>query len=420
MSFPPLVIGAGAAGLFAASRLRNALVLERTHAPGRKLLVTGGGRCNLVHEGDPAAIADAFGVCARFVRPAFLAFPPDAQKAWFADAGLRLSTESGGFVYPVSNRAEDVLSALLSAVRRAGSRIECGARVARILLSPDGDAVRGVALADSRTLASDRVILAAGGAARPSLGTDGSAFRLARDIGLRVETPLPALGALRTDTPWSRPLAGLTLPDAVLRLRKGTPGAPPRGIASRGGLLFTAGGFSGPAALNLSGDIAAALASGAAGTFLSASWRADRPDPAAWSDVFRFWRETRGAALVRNLLAGELPRSLAAALCSLAGVPGDSPAARLRQDDARRLAEICAACPLPVSSTAGFNDCMATRGGVSIRELNPATLECRRIRGLHVVGEAAEPVGPCGGYNLSWAWASAFAATCPSSLSPSQ
>ena len=412
-SAPSIVIGAGASGLFAAARLPGALVLERSGSPGRKILVTGGGRCNLLHEGDADTIAAAFGTCARFVRPAFLAFPPDEQKTWFEFAGLPLVTEPGGYVYPASNRAEDVRETLLEAVRKAGSRIVCNARVTRIVLTDDRSAVRGVKLADGRFLAAERIVLAAGGSARPSLGTDGSASRLASDIGLRVEPPLPALAAIRTNTPWSFPLAGLTLPDAVLRLRKGTPGVTPRGIAFRGSLLFTASGFSGPAALDISGDIAAALAAGANDPFLLACWRADRPDAEAWITVIRAWRCPHGATLVRNLLAGELPRPLAAALCTLAGIPDDTVAARLRQDETRRLAELCAATPLPVSGTGGFEACMATRGGVSTRELNPSTLECRRIRGLHCIGEAAEPVGRCGGYNLSWAWASAFGATRP-------
>ncbi len=412
-SRPPIVIGAGASGLFAAARLPGALVLERSGAPGRKILVTGGGRCNLLHEGDPDSIAAAFGPCARFVRPAFFAFPPDRQKNCFESAGLSLVTEPGGYVYPASNRAEDVRETLLEAARRAGSRIVCNAQVARIVLTEDRSAVRGVELADGCFLAANRIVLAAGGSARPALGTDGSAYRLASDIGLRVESALPALAAIRTSTAWSFPLAGLTLPDAILRLRKGTPGAPPRGIAFRGSLLFTAAGFSGPAALDISGDIATALAAGANGPILLACWRADRPDSEAWTDVFRAWRGPHGATLVRNLLAGELPRPLAAALCALAGIPDDTVAARLRQDETRQLAELCAATPLPVSGTGGFEACMATRGGVSTRELNPSTLECRRIRGLHCIGEAAEPIGRCGGYNLSWAWASAFASTRP-------
>ena len=405
-----VIVGAGAAGLCAAALLPRATVLERLPEPGRKLLVTGGGRCNLTHDGPPADLARAFRPDPRFVRPALCAFPPVRQRAWFESLGVPLVTEPGGFVFPASGRAADIRDALLRAAARQGARILADARAARLLLTPNGDAIAGVVLADGRRIAADRVLLAAGGCARPGLGTGGDALMLARSAGLAVVPPLPALGSLRTAAPlWLRSLAGLTLPDAVLSIRRGTPGVS-SGAISRGSLLFTGDGLSGPAALNLCGDVAAALAADAKGDFPLVAWRADRAAPETWQPVFDAWRTARGARLVRNLLSGELPRTLAAALCDAAGVAPDRVAARLRQDESRRLAQLCAATPLRVAATDGFSRCMATRGGVAVSELDPRTLECRRIRGLHVVGEAVETVGPCGGYNLAWAWASAFAA----------
>ena len=403
-----VVIGAGASGLFAAGLLRGALVLERGPEPGRKIRVTGGGRCNLLHEGTADELAAAFGTWERFVRPAFRAFPPARQTAVFESLGLALKVEPGGFAYPASERAEDVRRTLLEAARAAGARIECGVRVERILLSGDGSCVRGVRLADGREIGARSVILAAGGSACPSLGTDGSAFALARSAGLDVVEPVPALGALLTDTPELGTLSGLTLPDAELRLlaagrkAKGSPRV-------RGGLLITPNGLSGPAALNLCGDAATRLASGEQPD-LRVSWRADRTSPEIWTALFRQWRSAHGGALVRNLLAAELPRSLAQLLCRLAEIPDATATARLRQDEASRLARLCADCPLPLAGTAGFAACMATRGGVACAELDPRTLASRRIAGLHCIGESVEPVGPCGGYNLSWAWASAWAA----------
>ena len=405
-----VAVGAGAAGLCLAALLPGVILVERLPEPGRKILVTGGGRCNVTHEGSPADLARRFRPDGRFVRPALSAFPPARQRAWFESLGVPLVTEPGGFVFPASGRAEDIRAALLRAAARQGARLLAGVRVARIARSPDGCAVAGVVLADGRRLPARRVILAAGGRARPGLGTDGDSLALARGAGLAVAPPLPALGALRTaGAPWIRDLAGLTLPDAVLSIRRGTPGVP-GGVAIRGSLLFTGAGLSGPAALDLCGDVASALAAGAKGGFVSASWRADRAVPDAWTPVFGRWRAEHGARLVRNLLAGELPRPLAAALCDAADVSSDCVAARLRQTEARRLAELCAAAPLSMAGTAGFAECMATRGGVAVDELDPRTLESRRVRGLHVVGEAVDAVGPCGGYNLAWAWASAFAA----------
>ena len=386
-----IVVGGGAAGLAAAAFSQGALVLERLPSPGRKILATGGGRCNFTHEGTAEETAAAFPGFERFVRPALAAFPPAAQRAWFASLDVASAVEPGGFVFPASGRAADVRDALLRAAERAGARIECEARVERIVLSDDGSAVRGVVVAGSGFRPASRVVLAAGGLARPALGTDGDAFRLARDAGLPVAAPAPALGALfADDPPWLRDLAGPTLPDARLRAGK---------AETRGGLLFTGHGLSGPAALDLSARIDPPAT-------VEAAWRADRSREEDWLALFGAWRGPRGAALVRNLLADELPRALAAALCAAAGVPDGTPAARLAKDRACALARLCAACPVQVRAATGWDACMATRGGVAARALDPRTLEARAVRGLFVAGEAAEPVGRCGGFNLAWAWAS--------------
>lgn len=386
-----VIVGGGAAGLAAAAFSRRATVFERLPEAGRKILATGGGRCNFTHAGTADETAAAFPGFERFVRPALSAFPPDAQRAWFESLGVPSAVEPGGFVFPASGRAADVRAALLRAVAAAGARVECGARVSRIALAPDGASVRGVEVEGRGFVPASRVILAAGGSARPALGTDGDAFRLARDAGLPVAEPRPALVALDGAEPaFLAGLAGLTLPDARLRCGK---------AETRGGLLATGRGLSGPAALDLSAQIDPSAR-------IEIAWRADRSREEDWLALFGSWRDGRGAAFVRNLLAGELPRALAAALCAEAGVAPDAVPARLRKDEARALARLCAACPATVASAGGWRACMATRGGVEARALVPRTLETRRVRGLFVAGEAAEPVGRCGGFNLAWAWAS--------------
>ena len=386
-----VIVGGGAAGLAAAAFSRNATVFERLPEAGRKILATGGGRCNFTHAGTAEETAAAFPGFERFVRPALSAFPPDAQRAWFESFGVPSVVEPGGFVFPASGRAGDVRAALLRAATAAGARIECNARVLRIALAPDRSAIRGVEVEGRGFVPAQRVILAAGGAARPALGSDGDALRLARKAGLPVAEPKPALGALRAAEPaFLAGLAGLTLPDARLRAGK---------AETRGGLLATGRGLSGPAALDLSARIDPPAD-------VQVAWRADRSREEDWLALFESWREGRGAALVRNLLAGELPRALAAALCAEAGVPADAVPARLRKDEARSLARLCAACPVRADATDGWSGCMATRGGVEARALVPRTLEARRVRGLFAAGEAVEPVGRCGGYNLAWAWAS--------------
>lgn len=392
-----VIVGGGASGLAAACFNPGALVLERGREPGLKLLVTGGGRCNFAHACTPDEAAAAFGPPrhARFTRRAFTAFPPSAQRGWFESLGVPAVEEPGGFLFPESGRAEDVRSALVRAAVKAGSRFECGCAVENAVRGEDGAFY--VRCAGREPVRARKLVLACGGCARAGRDVGGAPESIASSLGLETEPALPALGALHVDGAPAE-CAGLTLPDALLR----APHA--KGVESRGALLVTHTGFSGPAALDFCAD-AAAAGCGA----LKVSWRADRTSPDEWIGLFRSWRRGRGAALVRNLLADELPRSLAAVLCARCGA-ADRTASQLGREETLALADSCAAMEFENLRTDGFGNCMAVRGGVSTGALNPRTLEARAVPGLFVIGEACAPVGRCGGYNLSWAWASAFAA----------
>lgn len=393
-----LIIGAGAAGLAAAAfATGRTLVLERLDRPGVKLLATGGGRCNLTRDGDPADIIAAFGKRGRFTADALRRWPPAEIRRFFADRGVPTVVEADGAVFPASDCAADVRGALVDAARRAGVEFRFGVKVARLLLDEARTAVRGVETDRGEVFTAPRVILAAGGRAWPVLGSDGSGLALAREAGLAVEPPMPALVPLVAAERWVGELAGVSCPDAVVSIA-------PRGRAVRGPLLFTHRGLSGPAVLALSGDVAQALAEDSP-TRLRIAFRADRT-VADWQAAFASWRKDRGARLVRNLLADELPKALAHRLCEQAGVGEGVVAARLDRAAAESLATLCAACPVAVSATEGWDRAMVTRGGVALSELDPKTLGARRVAGLRVVGELVDLDAPCGGYNLTWAFAS--------------
>jgi hypothetical protein len=430
-----LIIGGGAAGLMAAACSPGPCVLlERLAAPGRKLLATGGGRCNLTHDTDAAGIAAVFSRNPRFARPALRAFPPERLRAFFRSLGVETLAEPDGCVFPVSQKASDILAALLRAVRDNGAEIRCGVRATRLLLEPDpaaGPGARRVAGVETShgPLAARRVILAAGGQSYPELGSDGSGFALARDAGLSLVPPVPALAGLITAETWPAALAGLVCERGGLRLD--APDAPKRLLT--GPLLFTHRGLSGPPALALAGEVNARLAAaapqGGAGEVgevqgsavgavstadcrlptvpsipVRVSFIADRA-AADWLALFDGWRRAHGGRALHNLLAGELPRALAETLCGLAGA-SQVAAARAGKAALRALAQACAGQPLRVTGTEGWNRAMVTRGGVALEELDPKTLACCRVRGLHCAGEAVDLDAPCGGYNLTWAFAS--------------
>ena len=408
MSVNTLIIGGGPAGLTAACFSAGpALVIDRLKAPARKLLATGGGRCNLTHDTDAAGIMAAFGRQARFMSPALHAFPPAVIRAFFRRLGVETRVEPDGCVFPVSQKAADVAQALERAARGNGAEIRCGVRATRLVLEPAGGGaapelrVRAVETSHG-TLPARRVILAAGGQSYPELGADGSGFELARAAGLNVTLPVPALAGLVTQETWPGTLAGIVLEQGGLRLD--VKGAPKSLLA--GPVLFTHKGLSGPPALDLSGEIASRLAGPeplpAIPVRLSCIASRTLAD---WRALFEEWRSRHGGRALHNLLAGELPRVLAATLCGLADAR-DLAAARAKKSVLEALAGACADLPLHVTGTEGWNRAMVTRGGVAVNELEPGTLECRRIRGLYCAGEVVDLDGRCGGYNLTWAFAS--------------
>ena len=400
-----LIIGGGPAGLTAACfSPRPALVLERLGAPARKLMATGGGRCNLTHATDAAGIGAAFNRHARFLAPALRAFPPDALRAFFRDLGVETLAEPDGCVFPVSQKASDVAQALVRAARANGAEIRCGVRATRLIIG-NGDGVKGSppritgVETNHGILRANRVILAAGGRSYPDLGSDGSGFALAKAAGLDVTPSAPALAGLFTQETWPGSLAGILVEKGGLRLDG--PGDSKR--FSHGPLLFTHKGLSGPPALNLSGEISARLLD-APSVPLRATFLASR-QPQEWLALFEEWRGKHGGRALHNLLSGELPRSLATTLCGLAGA-ADTAVARAKRSVLTALAESCANLPLHATGTEGWNRAMVTRGGVATHELDPSTLACRRLGGLACAGEVIDVDGCCGGYNLTWAFAS--------------
>ncbi|HRR35184.1 MAG TPA: aminoacetone oxidase family FAD-binding enzyme [Kiritimatiellia bacterium] len=412
MTCSTLIIGGGPAGLTAACFCAQpAIVVERLASPARKLAATGGGRCNLTHATDGAGIIEAFGRQGRFMTPALNAFPPAAIRDFFDSLGVQTQADPDGCVFPASQRAVDVCRALEQAARAAGTELRCGVRAERLLLAPEARSVDAPRVIGAKTshgpIHARNVILAAGGQSYPALGADGSGLALAREAGLTVTPPLPALAGLYTAESWPTTLAGIVLEQAALRLD--VPGHPKTWLT--GPVLFTHKGISGVPALDLSGTVNALLA---------AARDEGLPPPhtvalrlaghaghsvADWRTRFEEWRLHHGGRALHNLLSGEFPRAFATALCTQAGAENIA-VARAKKSVLEALAMLCAECPISVTGTESWERAMLTRGGVALSELDPRTLACRRRPGLFCVGEVVDLDGRCGGYNLTWAFAS--------------
>ncbi len=401
------VVGCGPAGLMAAvaagRRGQRVTAFERLDDPGRKLLATGGGRCNLTTAAPPEALPAAYGRQGRFAVPALAALGPEAIRAFFLREGVDTVVQADdGCVFPRSQRAADVLTALRRAAEQAGVRLICGTPVAHLTRSAGG-AITGV-VAGGCQIRARAVVLAAGGCAYPALGSDGSGFALARAAGVRVINPVPALVPLVTSETWPHALSGIVLERARIRiLGKGEHKA-----GRVGPVLFTHRGISGPPVLDLSGEVSARLGADTPAVTLAVSVRADR-QATDWMRLFDGWGVRLGRRACHNVLSGEMPRALAEALCAQSGLM-DVPVAQAGRKRLEALAAHCGGTPLTVTATEGWNRAMVTRGGVALDALDPDSLACKRIPGLFCVGELVDLDGPCGGYNLTWAFASGWLA----------
>ena len=400
---PVVVIGAGAAGLLAALAAARAgapvVLLERTPDGGRKILISGGGRCNILPaEAQPERyVTDS---SPNTLRRMLRSWPLAEQRAFFErELGMRLVLEEeSAKLFPETHRARDVRDRLLERVREAGARVWMGATVEDAAPpSGGGGAAWTVALAGAPPVAAAAVVLATGGLSVPATGSDGIGLDIARRLGHELHPTYPALTPLLADPPVHGDLAGVSL-DVTLH----APGARPRFVTT-GGFLFTHRGYSGPTVLDASHlAVRSALGGGE-----------HQPITVRWTGLdFEGWERAlvEGRGAVGTRVARDLPARLADRLIQEAGVHPAESLARLAKGPRRRLAALLADYPLPWTGDEGYRKAEVTGGGVALGEVDPATLESRRHPGLFLCGEILDAFGPIGGHNFLWAWATGRAA----------
>jgi hypothetical protein len=347
-------------------------------------------------------MAAAFGVARRFVSPALHAMPLAALRETLAEAGIVTKTMPDGGVYPASESARKVRDKLEADAKRHGARFLFGRRVKSILLD-NIQTVSGVELADGERMAARAVLLAGGGAARPATGSDGSLLGAVRALGISTVPFLPALSPLPTRENCFFAIAGSSLADARLWVD----GVSKADGGTRGSLLFTKTGLSGPAALNLSAAVAQRVTETGGPAILRLRAEAEA-DGNVWRERLRAGGRTEGKTAVKNFLARTgLPKGFCEALCAAVGVAGETAMSQLAKADAQRLAEALGGLPLTCDGPEGNGIAMLSRGGIAREAVDPKTMAVKGIGGLYAAGEMLDVDGPTGGYNLSWAFASA-------------
>jgi hypothetical protein len=399
-----VVVGAGAAGLvaaiFAAERA-SVIVIERTSDGGRKILISGGGRCNVLPtELEP----DRFVTDSppHLLRGMLRAWPLVAQREFFEnEVGIPLELDSKtAKLFPTSRRASDVRDGLTALARRRGVQFRYSTSLTGLAPTLTGWRVETThGDVDARA-----VVLATGGLSVPATGSDGTGLRLAAHLGLRVHPTYPALTPLVADTAPHAALSGLSIPARVRAKWRG------KSHESFGGFLFTHRGYSGPSVLDLSHIAVRSLTSGVT-----------PPQAAvlriAWLDMtageWRHALEASGSSasgLVVRTIARHLPQRLAEHLLTGSGIPIDRRSAELRRGERNALLDALTAYVLPWTGDEGYKKAEVTGGGVALDNVHPRTLESRRHAGLFLCGEMLDAFGPIGGHNFAWAWATGRAA----------
>ena len=412
-----VIVGAGAAGLMAAIAAaeagRQVVLCEQLDRVGARLSVTGGGRGNLTDLVPDEEFVAAFGREGRFVQPALAALDPPALRELLKRLGVPTVASDGRHVYPRSDRASDVTQALLR--RCAELKVDVRVATAVQALLIEGGEATGVQTRQG-PIRGAGVLIATGGRSYAELGGTGRGYELAIQAGHTIVPVVPALVPLLTAETWAASCAGVSVPARVwIDLPRPARSAARRAGAAgerQGDLLFTHHGVSGPAVLDLSGDVADLLRQ-----HPSVPIRIDLApgtSEADWLRRFEVWQQQSGVQLLRPLLGQHVPRSVAAMVCALGKADRALTAAHLPLAMRRRLAELLSGLPLTVTGTEGFERSMVTRGGVALGEVNPRTLESRKLTGLFFAGEVLNLDGPCGGYNLQWAFASGYLAGCGS------
>ena len=405
MSSSVIVIGAGACGMMAsiiASRENNKVILlEKLGDIGAKLKATGGGRCNLTNTLSNDIFMKDFGKDGRFLSDALNLFDSNTLKDFFLSIGVKTDAPDGFRVFPVGHSSKTILKALRVEMNRNGVEIYCNQKVENIEFNKD----RKIVTTSSGTIfEADKIIIASGGLGYPMLGATGDGHTLAKSMGHNITSLYPAMMPLKVKESWISRCRADTVAKVELRVNI----KKYKKLYANGDLIFTKNGIRGPVVLDFSREITPLL---------------DKLDEVPLTmnltkglnqeqirDKFKKIIKENRDILTIDIVQTILPNSIALALCDEVEANPQIKFSKLKGTIKDKLISILAQTPLTIVGHDGFKMAMITRGGVSLKEINPKTMESRLVNGVYFCGEVVNLDGPCGGYNLQWAFSSGFLA----------
>ena len=400
-----IIVGGGAAGMMAAISASKAgkkvCILEKNEKLGKKLFITGKGRCNITN----ACPAEEF-LTHVVTNPRFLYSTFSDMIEYLEKIGLPVKTERGQRVFPQSDRSSDVIQALKRECEKGRVKIYYHTEVKELLFNEEKDQCVGVLLSDGRKMEGDSVILACGGFSYASTGSDGAGYILAKQAGHKIKSIEPSLVPFEMKENWCKELMGLTLKNVMVRIKTKKKTI----YEGFGEFLFTHFGVSGPLVLTAStclGKYQKELEAGELKLFLDlkASLTPEQLDK-------RFLREfdTYRNKNISNVMERLLPKKMIPVFLDTAQIPEDKKIRDISKKERRRMIELMKNFEMHISGVRGFNEAIVTRGGVNVKEINPATMESKKVKHLFFAGEIMDLDAVTGGYNLQIAWTTGYAA----------
>lgn len=400
-----IVIGSGAAGMMAAitaaKRGKKVLLLEKLSRPGAKLKATGGGRCNLTNTLSNEEFMADFGRNGRFMRPALTYFNYQDLTAFFENLGVKTHAPDGRRIFPQTHNAKTILNALEKELEKSGVTLLCSQKVAQ--LDSKENQISSIDT-DKEKFYTDNIIIATGGMGYPSLGAEGDGYKLAASLGHKITSLHPAMMPLYTKEDWVANCRADTIAKATIRVN--LPKA--KKLRASGDLIFTKTGISGPVVLDFSREITPLLEKYGEVPLLINMTKGMHED-ALLAYIKKSAVHNSEASLIKHL-QNLLPKALIQELCKLCGIDHETRFFKLPGAKRDAFLKILAWTPLTVTGHDGFKMAMITRGGISLKEINPDTMQSKKIKGLFFCGEVVDLDGPCGGYNLQWSFASGYLA----------
>ena len=400
-----LIVGGGAAGMmasiFAARRGSEVHVYEKNEKLGKKLYITGKGRCNLTNACDMDALFDSVRTNPRFLYSAFYGFTNQDVMDFFEQEGLPLKTERGDRVFPASDKAGDVLDTLRRSMKKAGVNVHLNTGV-KALLCRDGRA-EGLMLENGETVHGDAVIVATGGLSYASAGSTGDGHRFAREAGHKVTDCLPSLVPFNIREEFTRELQGLSLKNVEVSIYNGKKQV----FRDFGEMLFTHFGVSGPLILTASSFVAPLAAR------QELKLRLDLK-PALTPEqldqrILRDFNANPNKSF-KNVVSGLFPAKLTPVMIVLGGISPDKKVHDISKEERQRFVQLVKNLEMTVTGLRDYREAIITKGGVSVKEINPSTMESKLVKGLYFIGEVLDLDAVTGGFNLQIAWSTAYAA----------